>query len=69
MTETVTVETSSDDLTDILAALAPSIPYDDGEYVGELDLDHTTLTTVASGYTTKHGTVSATKVILSLIHI
>ena len=42
VTETVTVETSSDDLTDILAALAPSIPYDDGEYVGELDLDHTT---------------------------
>ena len=66
VTETVTVETSSDDLTDILAALAPSIPYDDGEYVGELDLDHTTLTTVASGYTTKHGTVSATKVISNL---
>ena len=36
VTETVTVETSSDDLTDVLAALAPSIPYDDGEYVGEL---------------------------------
>ena len=53
VTETVTVETSSDDLSDILAALAPSIPYDDGEYVGELALDHTTLSTVASGYTTK----------------
>ena len=66
VTETVTVETSSDDLTDILAALAPSIPYDDGEYVGELALDHTTLTTVAAGYTTKYGTVSETKVISNL---
>ena len=66
VTETVTVETSSDDLTDVLAALAPSIPYDDGEYVGELALDHTTLTTVAAGYTTKYGTVSETKVISNL---
>ena len=66
VTETVTVETSSDDLTDILAALAPSISYDDGEYVGELALDHTTLTTVAAGYTTKYGTVSETKVISNL---
>ena len=66
VTETVTVETSSDNLTDILAALAPNIPYDDGEYVGELALDHTTLTTVAAGYTTKYGTVSETKVISNL---
>ena len=66
VTETVTVETSSDNLTDILAALAPNIPYDDGEYVGELALDHTTLTTVAAGYTTKYGTVSETKVLSNL---
>jgi len=66
VTETVTVETSSDDLSDILAALAPSIPYDDGEYVGELSLDHTTLTTEAAGYTTKYGKVTETKVISNL---
>ena len=66
VSETVTVESSSDDLSDILAALAPSIPYDDGEYVGELALDHTTLSTVASGYTTKYGMVSETKVISNL---
>lgn len=66
VTETVTVETSDDDLSDILAALAPSIPYDDGEYTGVLTLDHTTLTTVAAGYTTRYGSVTETKVIGNL---
>jgi len=66
VTETVTVETSKDDLTEILAALDPSIPYDDGEYSGELDLDHTTLTTEAAGYTTKYGKATETKVIGNL---
>ena len=64
--ETVTVETSSKDLGDILAALAPTIAYDDGEYAGELALDHTTLATEASGYTTKYGTITDTKVIDNL---
>lgn len=66
VTETVTVETSSNDLSDILAALAPSIPYDDGEYVGVLTLDHTTLSTEAAGYTTKYGSITETKVIGNL---
>lgn len=63
VTDTVTVETASNNLDKILAELAPSIPYDDGEYSGELALDHTTLSTVAAGYATKYGTVTATKTI------
>ena len=50
MTETVTVETSSKDLSAILAELAPSIAYDKDGYTGELTLDHTTLVTEAAGY-------------------
>ncbi|MCI9376207.1 MAG: hypothetical protein HFF85_07400 [Oscillibacter sp.] len=63
VTDTVTVETASNNLDKILAELSPNIPYDDGEYTGELTLDHTTLSTVAAGYTTKYGTVTATKTI------
>lgn len=63
ITDTVTVETASNNLDKILAELPPSIPYDDGEYSGELALDHTTLSTVAAGYTTKYGTVTATRTI------
>lgn len=61
--ETVTVETSKKDLSEIMAALAPTMAYDDGEFTGELALDHTTLTTEAAGYTTKSGKVTATKTI------
>ena len=43
--------------------LAPSIPYDDGEFSGELSLDHTTLSTVAAGYASRSGKVTATKTI------
>ena len=63
VTDTVTVETASSSLDKILAELAPSIPYDDGEYSGELSLEHTTLSTTAAGYTTKHSTVTATRTI------
>ena len=63
VTETKTVETAKDELTDILAQLSPSISYDDGEYSGELALDHTTLSTAASGYTTKYSTVKDVKTI------
>lgn len=61
--QTVTVETAKKDLNTILEQLAPTIPYDDGEYTGELALDHTTLSTVAAGYTTQRGTITATKTI------
>ena len=63
VTETVTVETAKNDLTQILEALNPTMPYDDGEYAGELALDHTTLKTEAAGYTTGSSTVTATKTI------
>ena len=63
ITETVTVETSKKDLNVVLEQLAPTIPYDDGEYTGELALDHTTLSTVAAGYANKSGRVTATKTI------
>lgn len=63
VTQTVTVETAKKDLAAILEQLAPTIPYDDGEYTGELALDHTTLSTTAAGYTTQRGTVTETKTI------
>ena len=61
--ETVTVETAKKDLNTVLEQLKPSIPYDDGEFSGELALDHTTITTEAVGYATKSGKVTATKTI------
>lgn len=63
VTETVTVETSSKKLDDILEVLAPSIPYDEGGFSGELALDHTTIRTEAAGYATGSRTVTATKTI------
>lgn len=63
VTETVTVETSSKKLDDILEVLAPSIPYDEGGFSGELALDHTTIHTEAAGYATGSRTVTATKTI------
>ena len=63
VTETVTVETGKKDLNAVLEQLAPSIPYDDGEFSGELALDHTTITTEAAGYATRSGKVTATKTI------
>ena len=63
VTETVTVETTKKDLAAILEQLDPTIPYDDGEYTGELALDHTTLSTEVAGYTTQWGSVSDTKTI------
>ncbi len=63
VTEAMTVETAKKDLNTILEQLAPSIPYDDGEFSGELVLDHTSLSTEAAGYTTRSGRVTATKTI------
>ena len=62
-TETVTVDTSKDDLDVILQQLAPVIEYDDGLYSGTLSLDHTSLHTEATGYSTRSYTVSETKTI------
>ena len=61
VTETVTVETSQKDLNVVLEQLAPTIPYDDGEFTGELVLDHTTLSTVAAGYASRSSRVTATR--------
>lgn len=61
--ETVTVETASNDLSEILEQLEPSIDYDDGTYKGTLTLDHTSIHTEASGYETRSSTVTATKTI------
>lgn len=61
--ETVTVESSSDDLSNILEQLKPSIDYDDGTYKGTLALDHTSIRTEASGYETRSNTVTAIKTI------
>ena len=63
VTEKVTVETDTKNLDQILEQLASTIPYDDGEFAGELALDHTSLTTEAAGYATRSGTVTATKTI------
>lgn len=66
MTETMSVETAKNDLSLILAELAPTLPFDDGEFSGELALDHMTIHTEAAGYETRRSTVSETKVIGSL---
>ena len=63
VTETATVETAKKDLNVVLEQLAPTISYDDGEYTGELALDHTTLSTVVAGYANRSGKVTATKTI------
>ena len=62
-TETVTLETSTKELSDILEQLAPTMEYDNGSYAGTLSLDHTSIRTDASGYTTRSRTISATKTI------
>lgn len=64
--ETLTVSTASGNLADVLGALSPTLPYDDGTYGGTLALDHTSIKTEAAGYTTKSHTVSETKTIEGL---
>ncbi len=64
--KTITVETAKNDLSQILAKLDPSIDYDDGKFIGKLALDHTSLATEASSYTTKYSKTSETKVIGNL---
>ena len=64
--ETVTVNTTKNDLSEILATLAPTIEYKDGTYAGTLRLDHTSLHTEAAGYARKSYTVSETKSIGNL---
>lgn len=66
VTETVTVNTAKNDLAQILAELSPSMPYEKDGFSGELVLDHTTLSTEASGYTTKYSKTTETKVIGNL---
>ena len=60
-TETVTLETSTKNLADILAQLPPTKEYAQDGYTGILTLDHTTLNTVASGYTSQRYTISDTR--------
>lgn len=64
--ETITVETAKKDLSVVLSALSSSLVYNDGRYSGQLYLDHTTIETVAAGYSTKSYTVSETKEISNL---
>ena len=59
--ETVTVETESKDLEDILAELEPTLNYDDGSFQGVLTLDHNSLKTEAAGYQSGSYTVTMTK--------
>jgi len=61
LSETVTVETATNDLGVILGELAAAIQYDDGEYSGVLALDHTSLRTEVTGYSTRSSTVSTTR--------
>ncbi len=60
-TETVTVETKKKDMSVVLEALPVTVDYDDGKYTGTLYLDHTTIETVASGYTSGSYNVTTTK--------
>jgi len=62
-TETVTLETDTKDLGNILTQLAATLDYDNGVYSGVLTLDHTAIRTEAAGYTSQAKTVTATKTI------
>ena len=66
LTENVSVETEDDDLDAILAALEPSIVYDDGQWRGVLNLDHTTIKTEATGHETRSFAVTEVKHINNL---
>lgn len=60
-TETVTLETDTDDLATILEQLASTMEYSKDGYSGTLTLDHTSLQTEAAGYTIKYYTITDTK--------
>ena len=60
-TEVFTVETQKKDLSAVLEALPPSIPFDDGTYTGTLYLDHTTIETKAAGFVSRSYTISDTR--------
>lgn len=60
-TEVVTLETDTDNLSTILEQLSPTMEYSKDGYTGTLTLDHTSIQTVAAGYTTQYYTVSDTK--------
>jgi hypothetical protein len=64
--ETLTLDTDTDSLADILSNLAPAMEYEHNGYSGMLYLDHTTISTEASGYSTKSYTVRETKTISGL---
>jgi hypothetical protein len=65
-TETVTLYTATDKLSDILSNLAPAMEYTQDGYNGTLALDHTTIKTEASGYSSHSYTITDTKVIEGL---
>ena len=60
-TEPYTLETSTNDLSAILAELPQSLEYAKDGWTGALALDHTTIKTEAAGYTTKYYTVTDTQ--------
>ena len=59
--ETLTVNTDTDDLAAILEALAPILSYSSDGYAGTLALDHTSIVTEVTGYSTRSFTVTDTK--------
>jgi hypothetical protein len=59
--ETVTVNTAKSDLGTVLDALAPTLAYDSGGYSGTLTLDHTSIVTEATGYSSYSYTVTDSK--------
>ncbi len=59
--QTATIETDSGELAAVLEKLAPTMDYAKDGYIGILTLDHTSIKTEASGYTTKSYTVTETK--------
>lgn len=60
-TEPYTLESSTDDLSAILAELPQSLEYANDGWTGTLTLDHTTIRTEAAGYTTRYYTVTDTQ--------
>lgn len=64
--EIVFLETSTKDMEKILGELQPSIQYDENGYSGSLRLNHTSISTEASGHSSRYYSVNDTKTINNL---
>ena len=68
VTQPVTAESETKDLSTVLKKFPSTIPYDEDGYAGTLILDAGSVTTEVAGYTTKTSTISTTKTFPGLMY-